>query len=71
MRNNYVTVSPNYQVMIPKKLRALLKVRPGQKLRAIAYDDKIILVPVRPIREARGSLKGINADVRREEEDRV
>jgi hypothetical protein len=40
-------------------------------MRVIAYDDKVILIPVRPIKEARGSLKGIDTDVQREEEDRL
>ena len=68
---NDITVSPKFQVVIPQKVREMLHVKPGQKMRAIAYDDKIILIPVRPIKEARGSLKGMNSDVQREEEDRV
>jgi len=68
---NDVTVSPKFQVVIPQKVREMLHVKPGQKMRAIAYDDKIILIPVRPIKEARGSLKGMSSDVQREEEDRV
>jgi AbrB family looped-hinge helix DNA binding protein len=68
---NDIIVSPKFQVVIPQKVREMLHVKPGQKMRAIAYDDKIILIPVRPIKEARGSLKGMNSDVQREEEDRV
>jgi AbrB family looped-hinge helix DNA binding protein len=68
---NDITVSPKFQVVIPQKVREMLHVKPGQKMRAIAYDDKIILIPVRPIKEARGSLKGMSSDVQREEEDRV
>jgi len=68
---NDITVSPKFQVVIPQKVREMLHVKPGQKMRAIAYDDKIILIPVRPIKEARGSLKGMDSNVQREEEDRV
>ncbi len=68
---NDITVSPKFQVVIPQKVREMLHVKPGQKMRAIAYDDKIILIPVRPIKEARGSLKGMSSDVQCEEEDRV
>jgi AbrB family looped-hinge helix DNA binding protein len=68
---NDIIVSPKFQVVIPQKVREMLHVKPGQKMRAIAYDDKIILIPVRPIKEARGSLKGMSSDVQREEEDRV
>ena len=66
-----VTVSTKFQVVIPQAVRERLHVRPGQKMRVIAYDDKVILIPVRPIKEARGSLKGIDTDVQREEEDRL
>ena len=66
-----VTVSTKFQVVIPRAVREQLHVKPGQKMRVIAYDDKVILIPVRPINEARGSLKGIDTDVQREEEDRL
>jgi AbrB family looped-hinge helix DNA binding protein len=66
-----VTVSPKYQVVIPQKVRQMLRLRPGQKMRVIAYDNQIVLIPVRPVREARGTLKGIDTDVQREDEDRV
>ena len=66
-----VTVSTKFQVVIPQAVREQLHVKPGQKMRVIAYDDKVILIPVRPINEARGSLKGIDTDVQREEEDRL
>lgn len=66
-----VTVSPKYQVVIPQKVRQMLHVKPGQKMRVIAYDNQIVLIPVRPVREARGMLKGIDTDVQREDEDRL
>ena len=65
-----VTVSPKFQVVIPQSIRTMLGVKPGQKMRVIAYDDKVIFIPVRPIQSARGSLKGINTEIEREE-DRV
>ena len=66
-----VTVSPKYQVVIPQKVREQMHVKPGQKMHVIAYDNMVVFIPVRPIKEARGSLKGINTDVERDEEDRV
>lgn len=66
-----VTVSSKFQVVIPQKVREMLHVKAGQKMRVLAYDNQLVLVPVRPIREARGSLKGINTDVERDEEDRL
>jgi AbrB family looped-hinge helix DNA binding protein len=61
-----VTISSTYQVVIPPAARKQLRIKPGQKLQVIAYDDRIVLVPVRPIREARGSLKGMSTDVPRD-----
>ena len=68
---NYVTVSPKFQVVIPQKVREMLGVKAGQKMTVLAYDNRIVLIPTRPIQAARGSLKGINTTVEREEEDRV
>ncbi len=68
---NTVTVSPKFQVVIPRQVREMLHVKPGQKLRVIAYDNHVVLIPVRPIREARGSLRGIDTTVEREQEDRL
>jgi AbrB family looped-hinge helix DNA binding protein len=60
-----VTISPKYQVVIPKAIRRRLGLCPGQKVQAIMYDDRIELIPVRPIREMRGYLKGIDPRVSR------
>ena len=67
--NNLVTVSPKYQIVIPQAVREALGVKPGQKLRVLAYNRRIVLIPDRPIEEAQGWLKGIDTDVQREEED--
>ena len=61
-----VAVSPKYQVVIPSWIRELLGVQPGQKVKVILYDNRIEMIPVRPIREARGFLKGIDTAVDRE-----
>ena len=61
-----VTISPKYQVVIPKSVRDRLKLKAGQQVQAIAYDDRIELVPVRPARSLRGSMKGIDTTVPRE-----
>jgi AbrB family looped-hinge helix DNA binding protein len=49
-----VTVSPKYQVVIPKDVREKLKIRPGQKVEAFAVGSRIELVPVEPIERFRG-----------------
>jgi len=65
-----VTVSPKYQVVIPKEVRETLHLRPGQKMQVIEYDGRIEFIPERDIAELRGFLKGINTAFEREE-DRI
>ena len=65
-----VTLSPKFQVVIPKEIRKQLELSPGQRIRAILYGDRIELIPERPIRELRGFLQGIDTRVERER-DRV
>jgi AbrB family looped-hinge helix DNA binding protein len=52
--------------VIPKAIREALGIKVGARLHAIQLDDRIELVPVRPIREARGFLRGIDTTVTRD-----
>ena len=61
-----VTVSPKFQVVIPKRIRETLGLSPGQKAQAILYGDRIELIPVRSIKDMRGFLQGIATTVERE-----
>jgi AbrB family looped-hinge helix DNA binding protein len=63
-----VTISPKYQIVIPKAIREQLHLSPGQKVQAVALGDRVELIPVRPARELRGFLAGINTCVEREED---
>jgi AbrB family looped-hinge helix DNA binding protein len=61
-----VTVSPKFQVVIPRTVRESLDVRPGQKVQVILYENRIELILLRPIQETRGFLRGIDTTVERE-----
>lgn len=61
-----VTVSPKFQVVIPREVRESLHLRPGQKMHVIEYEGRIEFIPDRDISELRGFLKGINTDFERE-----
>jgi AbrB family looped-hinge helix DNA binding protein len=61
-----VTVSPKYQVVIPSRVRRLLDLQPGQRVKVIVHDNRIEMIPVRPVGEARGFLRGISTSVDRE-----
>ena len=65
-----VTVSPKFQVVIPRSIREALDIQPGQKFQVLQYENRVELIPVRPIHEARGFLRGIDTTVKRES-DRV
>lgn len=61
-----VTVSPKFQVVIPKDVREKLGIEPGQKVEAFAFGDRIELVPVREVSELRGFLPEVENDFSRE-----
>jgi AbrB family looped-hinge helix DNA binding protein len=63
-----LTISPKFQVVIPKPIRDKLRLSPGQKIQAILYNNRIELIPVRPIKDMRGFLKGIDTTIEREGE---
>lgn len=54
-----VTVSPKFQVVIPKVLRDRMKLRPGQKLLIYEQDGSLRLELPRPVSELRGMAKGM------------
>jgi len=65
-----LTISPKFQVVIPKEIRDRLHLTAGQKVQAIAYENRIELIPVRPMHTMRGFLRGIDTEIARDE-DRV
>jgi AbrB family looped-hinge helix DNA binding protein len=67
---NTVTVSPKFQVVIPLAVREEMGIRPGERLAVISFADRIELVPLRPMREMKGFLKGLDPTFRRDEDDR-
>ena len=62
------TVSPKYQVVIPKEAREAVGISVGQKLEVIVLGDRIELIPLKPMKQMRGFLRGIDADVTREDD---
>jgi AbrB family looped-hinge helix DNA binding protein len=64
------TLSPKFQIVIPKEVREALKLRPGNVFNVIEHEGRIELLPVRPAKQMRGFLRGIDTSVPREK-DRV
>lgn len=65
-----VTVSPKYQIVIPKEIRESMGIFSGQKVQIMAYQGRIELIPLRPMKDMKGFLEGIDTSVVREE-DRI
>ena len=61
-----VTISPKFQVVIPRSVRERLQLAPGQKVQALVYDDRVELIPLRPAKALRGFLKGLDTTVARD-----
>ncbi len=65
-----VTVSPKFQVVIPKDVRESMGIISGQKVQMLTYSNRIELIPIKPMSEMKGILKGIDTEVPRDK-DRI
>ncbi len=63
-----VTLSPKFQVVIPRSIREALELTPGEKLRVIRYSDRVEFIPVKTAAEMRGFLRGIDTTIEREDD---
>jgi len=64
------TLSPKYQVVIPKEIRKEVPLAVGQVFQVIAKNGVITLVPDRPLSALRGFAKGMKTEGFRDEQDR-
>ena len=65
-----VKISPKFQVVIPRRVRKSMRLRPGQKMQVVEYGNRIEFVPIKAMSRLRGLAKGIDTTVARED-DRV
>lgn len=63
-----VTLSPKFQVVIPQSIREALQLTPGEKFRVLSYSNRVEFIPVRPIQQMRGFLRGMNTTIEREDD---
>ncbi|HUU13610.1 MAG TPA: AbrB/MazE/SpoVT family DNA-binding domain-containing protein [Terriglobia bacterium] len=61
-----VKVSPKYQVVIPRRVRRELGIRPGQRIRVLLYQGRLEFIPLKNMKKMRGFLEGIDTTVERE-----
>ena len=65
-----VSLSPKFQIVIPRDIRRALSLVPGQRLDARLKGDRIELVPIQPMAVMRGLLPGINTTVDNDDAER-
>ena len=61
-----VTVSPKFQVVIPKEVRESMGIVSGQKVQVLTYQNRIELIPIKPMKELKGFLKGLDTNDERD-----
>jgi AbrB family looped-hinge helix DNA binding protein len=61
-----ITISSGFRIVIPRQIRESLKLKPGQKLQAIQYENRIEFVPLRSAKSMRGFVRGIDTGVARD-----
>jgi AbrB family looped-hinge helix DNA binding protein len=65
------TISPKFQIVIPKEVRDKLHLVPQQRLQVIEKGGVITLVPELPLKSLKGILKGMSKTDLREKKDRM
>lgn len=65
-----VTISPKFQVVIPKEVREALNFEPGMKVSVIAKGEIVYIVPQRPLSRLKGIAKGLKGNSLRDKKDR-
>ena len=61
-----VTISPKFQVVIPRKVRESMGLRSGEKAKVLSFRNRIEILPLRDVRNLRGYLKGIDTSFERD-----
>jgi AbrB family looped-hinge helix DNA binding protein len=65
-----VTVSPKYQVVIPREVRERAGIKPGERMIVLEKDNVIYLVRVKDIKSMKGFAKGVSSKGVRDESER-
>ena len=65
------TISPKFQIVIPKEVREKLHLTPSQRLQVVEKGGVITLVPEVPLKSLKGILKGMSKTDIREKKDRL
>ncbi len=64
------TLSPKYQVSIPKALREQLSWKPGQKVVFVPKGNGVLMIPAPELESLFGIAPGVNVEDYRDRDDR-
>jgi len=67
---NTVTLTGNYQLDFPKNISEAYGLEIGDTFEFISYNNRIELIPLKPIRKMKGLFQGIDTTILRED-DRI
>ncbi len=62
---NTVTLSNEYQIIIPEEISKSIGLEPGSSFEVLSYNNRIELIPLSPIKELKGIFKGIDTNIER------
>jgi len=65
---NTVTLSNDYQLVIPEEIRNTAGLKAGTSLEVIFYDNRIELIPIKPMKNLRGIFRGIDTNIVRDDD---
>jgi AbrB family looped-hinge helix DNA binding protein len=61
-----VTVSPKFQIVIPKEIRKSMGIHPGERFEVLLHKDRIEYIPLKSLKKMRGILSGMNTQIDRD-----
>jgi len=67
---NIITLSNEYQLIIPKEISKSIGLEAGTSFEVLSYNNRIELIPIKPMKKLKGMFKGIDTNIIRDD-DRV
>ena len=65
---NTVTLSSDYQLVFPKEIREIVGLEAGTSFEVISYNNRIELIPIKPMKNLRGVFPGIDTTIIRDDD---
>jgi len=65
---NTVTLTDEYQLVIPTEFSKSIGLKAGTSFEIIPYNNRIELVPIKPIKLLKGIFKGIDTNIERDDD---